>query len=79
MTAHWYRTVRRAGITAIVLGCAGFIVSFPFISGEPSSPAEADEPNPTWFIILGTVCVGLMLIGVILLLLPLAHRALHRK
>jgi hypothetical protein len=79
ITPNWYRTVRLAGIAAIVLGCSGFVVSFPFISGEPSSPSEGDEPNPTWFTVLGSVCVGLLILGVILLLLPIAHKALRRK
>lgn len=75
----WYRTVRRAGVAAIALGCLGFVLSFPFISGEPESVTEADDVNPAWFTILGGVCIGLLVFGLILLLLPIAHRALRRK
>jgi hypothetical protein len=71
--------VRLAGVVAIALGCLGFVLSFPFISGEPQSVSEGDDANPTWFTILGGVCVGLLVLGLILLLLPIAYRVLRRK
>ena len=75
----WHRWARVIGVTAIALGVAGMLFAFPFIYGEPGSVAESEEPNPAWFPVLASICNGLLVLGVLMLLAPIAHRILRRR
>ena len=79
MIPRWYRTARLAGAAAIFLAAMGFVGSYPFVAGEPESFATSDEPDPVWFRPLAAVCLVLVVVGLLLLLLPFAHRALRRR
>ena len=79
MTPHWYRTVRLTGIVALSLGCSGLVLSYFFLAGQPVSPLPDDYTNPAWFQILGSACISALFIGLVLVLLPSAHKVLRRK
>lgn len=79
MMPPWHRTVRLVGAVAISIGLLGLVLAFPFVAGDPESFATSDEPDPGWVGPVAGACLTLSLVGLTLVLLPIAHRTLRRR
>jgi len=76
---QWYRRARVAGASAIALGFAGMISVFPFIAGDPGSVADSEIADPAWTRVVSGVTFAVVVLGLLVLLAPNAHRLLRRR
>lgn len=76
---RWYRRARVAGASAIALGFAGMIFVFPFIAGDPGSVADSEIPDPAWTRVVSGIAFAVLVLGLLMLLAPNAHRLLRRR
>ncbi len=75
----WYRRARLAGAWAMAIGAGAIVITFPFVGGDPGSVADSELADPAWTRVLGGVGVALLVVGLLALLAPSAHRVLARR
>jgi hypothetical protein len=74
---RWYLRARLIGRAGIILFSLGVIVSFPFIYGDPVSGTV--KRDPSWFPLVGRICIAALVVGLSLLLAPIVDCRRRRR
>jgi formate hydrogenlyase subunit 3/multisubunit Na+/H+ antiporter MnhD subunit len=75
----WYRLTRILGVSVIVLGVLIALVGYFFVAGEPGSVAQSEIPDPAWTKAAAASSFALLVLGLLVLLAPFAHRLLRQR